>query len=584
LHNAFVLGGSVRERTLIESCAGKRDDFGWFKYRGLRHDAGADPCLIEQADTLVSDRLGEAFREDSRLLGQPGQEIRDGHVKRFGDRLGDSSGIDIRVACPHDRKFALGVRCHDSFLETEVEVATSRVSHPGDSRSYKNPVNVAWRNRSAVSAPLTLRSPPTPTRELRKSHAHKRSSLTLRVSVLGDGARRMEFRAGTVACVVRDRALKESSEVSMRVGFHGIVLGGLVCFAACARAAEEPTTQALIQRHDKEKSPVWLDGETLTFFYRGNVEQAQVLVGGDVLDLHRLADSDAWTATMKKPDMEKAVVSYAFLPGKKGQDPFASGQRIYPQTWRGPQAPAGPVVCRKLKGTAKTCNLESKALVEKRAVHVYLPPGHDPSRATPVIYGTDGVTEAEVLEPLIVAGKVAPMIVVAPESGGYRGARDPKKPHSLKNDLRAQEYLPGIDTDRFARHEKFFCEELITWAEKEFGASKDRKQRVVTGRSNGARFAVEMGVRHAELFGHVFAFSVAGTKSGKMSPFDPPPRFYLATGTWEKDFYRITTTTAKKLKEQNVPVVFSSRVAGHDPCMWRDEFVKAVQQAFATWY
>jgi enterochelin esterase-like enzyme len=343
-----------------------------------------------------------------------------------------------------------------------------------------------------------------------------------------------------------------------------------------------PTAQALIERQAKEKAPVWVDGDTATFFYRGEADQLSLVLGGETLHLQRLPDSDVWTLRVQRPDLERGLFTYALIPARKGQPAPKPGERVTFHTWRGPKAPPAPDVVRELKGTERTASIESKALGEKRAVRVYLPPGHDKTRPYPVVYATDGRLNADVLEPLITSGKVRPVIVVATSSGGYLGKRDGAGEYDVRKDLRALEYIPRLDPDHFAKHERFFCEEVLAWAERELGASTERQDRAVFGCSNGARFAVEMGLRHPELFGNVFAFSVAGARQ-----FEAPgrrersPTYYLAAGTWEKAFHKMTADVAEKLKAGQAPVVLTSRVAGHDEAMWRDEFAAAVQQTFA---
>jgi enterochelin esterase-like enzyme len=345
--------------------------------------------------------------------------------------------------------------------------------------------------------------------------------------------------------------------------------------------AGQPTAQALIERDAREKAPVWADGDTATFFYRGEADEVMLRVGGETQHLRRLPGSDVWTVRWQRPELERGVFSYALAPSRKGQPPPERGERWVFHTWRGPKAPPAPAVARELKGTETLHDIESKALGETRKVRVYLPPGHDKARPCPVVYATDGQLNSAVLEPLILAGKVRPVIVVGTSSGGYLGGPGAKGEYDVRKDLRALEYVPGLDKDRFAKHERFFCEEVRVWAERELGASKDRQDRAVFGCSNGARFALEMGLRHPELFGHVFACSIAGARN-----FEPParpenpPRYYLAAGTWEKPFHKMTADVAEKLKAQQVPVAFSSRVASHDDAMWREEFAAAVQEAF----
>ncbi|MBI3409485.1 MAG: hypothetical protein HY040_14180 [Planctomycetes bacterium] len=353
----------------------------------------------------------------------------------------------------------------------------------------------------------------------------------------------------------------------------------ILFLSALTCAADDPTAQDLIDRRAKEKTPVWTDGDKATFFFQGDAEQVTLIVGGESKQLRRLLDSDVWTLTIDRPGLEKGVFSYALTPGKKGEPAFKPGQALNFEKWRGPKAPPAPAGAKELKGTEKTLDIESKILNEKRKIKIYLPPGHDPTKSYPVVYAADGMTNGDIVEPLILVGKLPPMIVVGVSSGSYRGDRG--KPYKIKEDLRACEYLPGVDDGRFAKHEKFFTEEVRAWAEKELGASGDRKERAVYGVSNGGRFSAEMGLRHPELFGHVYAFSVAGIRSSEpKAKAADLPYFHLAAGTWEKSFHKITLGVADKLKELNVPVVFVSRVAGHDDAMWRDEFAAALIRAF----
>jgi hypothetical protein len=156
-----------------------------------------------------------------------------------------------------------------------------------------------------------------------------------------------------------------------------------------------PTAQALIERHVREKSPVWIDGDQATFFFRGQTDLVSLVLGGEVLDLHRLPDSDVWTTTVQRPGLFKGVFSYHFLPHKKGEPPFAHIQEMYALTWRGPEAPPPPVVAKKIKGTRTTIEFPTRSLCASCTVHIYLPPGHDRGRATPVIYATDGLVLAD---------------------------------------------------------------------------------------------------------------------------------------------------------------------------------------------
>jgi enterochelin esterase-like enzyme len=352
----------------------------------------------------------------------------------------------------------------------------------------------------------------------------------------------------------------------------------LFTLAAAAAGSDQPSVPALIERQAKAMAPLWADGDTLTFFHRGEAERVSVLFGGDLQQLRRLPDSDVWVLSLQRPRLQEAVLSYAILPHRADEDPLR-GRPFAFKTWRGSKAPPAPERADPLKGVVRTVEFDSQSLVAKRRVRVYLPPDFDRARSCPTVYATDGRDVAPVLEPLITSGKVPPLVVVAAASGGYLGGpggHDPKK------DLRAMEYLPGIDDDRFARHEKFFCEELAAWAEREFGASATRGKRAVFGTSNGGRFAVEMGLRHPDRFGHVFAFSVAGRRELKpLGRAEQPPHFHLAAGIWEGPFLQITREVADALSRKGIPSTLTTRVGGHDPILWEEELAAAVERAFA---
>jgi hypothetical protein len=149
----------------------------------------------------------------------------------------------------------------------------------------------------------------------------------------------------------------------------------------------------------------------------------------------------------------------------------------------GPEAPSTP------KGTVKSIKFDSKNIGAPRNVKVWLPPGHDPKKSYPVFYTCDGMlnVDMKLVEPLIADGRIPPIIVVAIMHGP---------------NLRMQEYVQTGSRD-FEAHEKWFIEAVLPWAEKEFGASRNRLERIVFGSSNGGPFSLTMGARHPDLFGNV---------------------------------------------------------------------------------
>ncbi len=222
----------------------------------------------------------------------------------------------------------------------------------------------------------------------------------------------------------------------------------------------------------------------------------------------------------------------------------------------------------------------------RRKLTVYLPPGFEPAKPHRVIYAADGEgTErfARVLEPLVATSKLPPIVMVGAHGGGYEGGAPDFKNYDTKKDFRAQEYFPGINPERFAKHETFFCTEVARWAEREYKVTGNANDRVLFGCSNGARFVFELAMRHPDRFGLVLAFSVPGG-----GPIALPQglrtkaRFCLEAGTWEQNFQEYTSRLSRALEDAGVAVQFRSRVGGHDEAIWREEFARGLLSAFGT--
>jgi enterochelin esterase-like enzyme len=108
-----------------------------------------------------------------------------------------------------------------------------------------------------------------------------------------------------------------------------------------------------------------------------------------------------------------------------------------------------------LSGTVQVERRFSAALDMERDLTLYLPPGHAVSGNCPVIYAADGEAVAglaQVIEPLITAGSIPPLLIVGVHSG--------------ESDVRAMEYLPHINPQRFMAHARFFVTGVASWTRK----------------------------------------------------------------------------------------------------------------------
>ncbi|MBE9508986.1 MAG: hypothetical protein IMY86_13170 [Chloroflexi bacterium] len=342
------------------------------------------------------------------------------------------------------------------------------------------------------------------------------------------------------------------------------------------------TADELLARSATEGAPVWADDDELTFFYQGEADEVRICCGIQS-PMRRIEGTDLWVLTVRVRDLSQAVIGYAFMPYQDGHPVASEDFMDRMQVWRGPEAPPALQRAETLRGQIKEHVIDSESLGEPRGLTVYLPPGHDPTRRLPVVYAADGESVswlATVLDPLIADGSVPAVIVVGVHSGGANQTLT--EPHDPSQDRRAQEYLLGFNRERFEAHERFFIYEVADWAEQNLGVAANREQRAVFGYSNGGAFAVAMGARHPERYGHVIAFSLGRGPAGLGAPAwtaDMAPRHYLVAGTLEP-FLEPTSKWAAKLDRLGVEHVYRQRVCGHDVTMWEEEFPGAVAWAF----
>lgn len=191
----------------------------------------------------------------------------------------------------------------------------------------------------------------------------------------------------------------------------------------------------------------------------------------------------------------------------------------------------------------RDCDIPSGSLCDTRTVSIFLPAAYHSGSRSPVLYCADGQALgifAERLQYEMETGNIPWVLLVGAHS------------HS---ELRAKEYIPGVNNERFSAHEEFFTDERCRWTKSEFCVSATRDTCGLFGFSNGAIFAVTMGARHREKYGAVIAFSVPGGAE-RFTAYDwtQPPRtkFYLSAGTREKPIRECSNSTrsAQKLRNQ----------------------------------
>jgi enterochelin esterase-like enzyme len=213
--------------------------------------------------------------------------------------------------------------------------------------------------------------------------------------------------------------------------------------------------------------------------------------------------------------------------------------------------------------------LDSAALGAPRAVTVYRPPGQ-PAPLLGCVLADGGAARsfAGTLEPAILTGAVPPVLLV-----GVHNAVDPATPGP---DLRAREYVPGRDQRRFDAHLGFVVDRVIPWATEQLGATATPW--TAAGFSNGGDWAIAAAQCRPGVFTRVAAFSV-GVVPDKVSEQARAAgvRHYLAAGTLEPGFRRVTHQWAQHLQRAGLGCRYREWIGGHDHLWWAQQLPAALE-------
>lgn len=293
--------------------------------------------------------------------------------------------------------------------------------------------------------------------------------------------------------------------------------------------------------------------------------------------MERVGDTpDLWALSVRVEGVRSAVLDVMIFADADETTPPVSRSA----QWRGPDAPARAEVAEIPDGLLSKHEIQSAALNERRVIEIYRPAGDGPM---PVIYLADGESAsmfAETIHSLILCGELPPIMIV----GLYSGPIDPPEGADISL-IRHQEYLTGWGGEpqpRYIGHDRFLTGEVMPLAES-LGASSRREDRAVAGYSNGAAWAMAMATDHPDLFGKVMALSF-GWRDDAFFERIRETRYgdvWIGAGTLEPPFHNMSEQTARVLAPLADRVTFDSRVAGHSPVMWHDQFPVAARWLFA---
>ncbi len=265
-------------------------------------------------------------------------------------------------------------------------------------------------------------------------------------------------------------------------------------------------------------------------------------------------------------------------------------------------------------GAVAAVTYYSTALSKFRRMHVYTPPGYELGKGKyPVFYLLHGAGDCDdswtsvgragfIVDNLIAAGKVKPMIIVMPAGHTRAINRMPTPP------------APGTPPppDEFVQD---FVTDIMPYVEKSYRVLTDRKSRAIAGLSMGGNQTLNIAIPHLEKFAYVGVYSSGllgafpTNRPGATAPATPAPApgemspagkawvekhraklddaalkkglklFWFATG--KDDFLlQSTKSTIDLMKKHGFAPVYQETAGGHTWINWRNYLNEFTPQLF----
>jgi len=247
--------------------------------------------------------------------------------------------------------------------------------------------------------------------------------------------------------------------------------------------------------------------------------------------------------------------------------------------------------CNQTSGVRIAENMNSKIIsAEPVIVHVYLPPCYSLTQTRyPVLYLLPGlgVTDQwadinidDVANTLISQKKIAPMIIIAPESDEDLGE--------------ASKFVyTGGGSESW---EDMIANELVHFVDTRYRTLQDSTQRGIGGISRGGYWSLEIGLQHPDVFRNVGGHSPAISADllyGASESFTMmelarsvddarTQRFYLDSGDEDAMQYAVEAL-GKQMTSDRISNTVSISSGGHDEAYWRSRLPDYLTFYAAEW-
>lgn len=239
-----------------------------------------------------------------------------------------------------------------------------------------------------------------------------------------------------------------------------------------------------------------------------------------------------------------------------------------------PTATPTPAGCQEMQGHFEYQEIQTTLMTHPLSLRVYLPVCYDPDGEYeyPVLYFLHGQSFTddqwdrlgadETLDRLILAGEVAPFIIVMPKESDYMSNQWDSK------------YGPAL------------AEELTVWIDEHYPTCADRICRAIGGLSRGAAWAMRSGLIYWETFGSIGAHSLAPFRGDfneapfwfKEIPEEQLPRIWIDVGVLDVNLDAANTFEVR-LTKYRIPHEWHIYLGTHNEDYWQ-----AHVEEYLRWY
>lgn len=249
-----------------------------------------------------------------------------------------------------------------------------------------------------------------------------------------------------------------------------------------------------------------------------------------------------------------------------------------PQLWDETDVPHGTVHVHRISS-----KIALGLPANQEEVVVYTPPGYDPHAAKPypvlyLLHGWSGVAEGWVkdqqanfiLDNLLAAGKIKPMVVVMPQA--YGDMSFVQSGWDVWNDATVVEHNAHLFMSMLTG-------EVMPFVESAYRISRDREGRAITGLSMGGLESLDTGLHNTNKFAWIGGFSSAVQNldyEHQLAALDSKTAdlklLWIACGT-EDGLIHANRRMIAFLKAKGMPVTQIETPGLHVSLVWRDNLI-----------